>query len=82
MLKAGMATVYEAKTGAEFGELEAEYRAAEEKAKKAKRGIWSREGLESPREYKNRTRDEGDLRKSEDGSGGSWLSKMLPWSKK
>lgn len=56
MIKAGMATVYEAKTGAEYGTLEATYRKAEEKAKTARRGLWStKEKLfESPRDYKTR----------------------------
>ena len=40
MLKAGWATVYEAKQGAEFGGKEAEYRAAEREAKMAGRGMW------------------------------------------
>ncbi|KAI1177536.1 SNase-domain-containing protein [Nemania sp. FL0916] len=56
MLKNGLATTYEAKTGVEFGGLEEEYRAAEALAKAKKRGIWSGkpEHFESPREYKNR----------------------------
>jgi endonuclease YncB( thermonuclease family) len=57
MLKVGLATVYEAKSGAEFGGLEEKYKAAEAKAKAKKRGIWSGkpEHFESPREYKTRT---------------------------
>ncbi|KAG9248850.1 hypothetical protein BJ878DRAFT_531607 [Calycina marina] len=57
MLKAGMATVYEASSGSEFGEFEQQYRDAEEKAKAKKKGMWSgkAEDYESPREYKNRT---------------------------
>lgn len=66
MLKAGLATVYEAKSGAEFGTSEEKYRAAEEQAKERKVGMWSKPGLlqrlagatakapESPREYKTR----------------------------
>ncbi len=57
MLRAGMATVYEAKTGAEFGEgLEGKYRSAEWWAKKRGRGMWKgdQSGFESPREYKTR----------------------------
>lgn len=66
MLKAGLATVYEAKSGAEFGNSEEQYRAAEEQAKQRKVGMWSKPGLlqrlagaktttpESPREYKTR----------------------------
>ena len=57
MLKAGFATVYEAKMGAEFGDFEGKYRAEEEKAKKKKRGMWAgkMENYESPRDYKTRT---------------------------
>ncbi|KAI0483020.1 hypothetical protein GGR56DRAFT_622608 [Xylariaceae sp. FL0804] len=56
MLKRGLATTYEAKTGAEFGGLEAKYRAAEAKAKAKRRGIWSgkQQKFESPRDYKAR----------------------------
>ncbi|KAH7408263.1 hypothetical protein DE146DRAFT_645740 [Phaeosphaeria sp. MPI-PUGE-AT-0046c] len=66
MLKAGLATVYEAKSGAEFGTSEDQYRAAETKAKEQKVGMWSKrtllqklsgvstQTLESPREYKAR----------------------------
>jgi endonuclease YncB( thermonuclease family) len=57
MLKAGLATVYEAKMGAEFGEFEAAYRKAEEVAKRKKVGMWSgnMKDYESPRDYKTRT---------------------------
>jgi endonuclease YncB( thermonuclease family) len=56
MLKNGLATTYEAKTGAEFGGLEAKYKAAEAKAKAKKRGMWSgkTEHFESPRDFKTR----------------------------
>jgi endonuclease YncB( thermonuclease family) len=61
MLKRGLATVYEAKTGVEFGGVERErkYRHAESRAKEKGKGLWrnfrsSPEGWESPREYKNR----------------------------
>ncbi|KAI2640588.1 SNase-domain-containing protein [Hypomontagnella submonticulosa] len=56
MLKRGLATTYEAKSGAEFGGLEEKYKAAERKAKAKKRGMWSGrpEHFESPREYKAR----------------------------
>ncbi|KAB8698124.1 hypothetical protein FH972_026374 [Carpinus fangiana] len=40
MIRAGWATVYEAKFGAEFGGKEAEYRAAEAAAKREKIGMW------------------------------------------
>ena len=57
MLKAGMATVYEAKMGAEFGDFEQKYRKAEETAKSKKRGMWAGKpsDYESPRDYKTRT---------------------------
>lgn len=66
MLRNGIATVYEAKFGSEFGRYEAKYRAAEEKAKESKIGLWAQPGIiarllkgggekfESPREYKTR----------------------------
>jgi endonuclease YncB( thermonuclease family) len=56
MLRKGLATVYEAKTGAEFGHLEEKYRAAEWWAKKRRLGIWAggRRDFESPRDFKNR----------------------------
>jgi endonuclease YncB( thermonuclease family) len=66
MLKAGLATVYEAKSGAEFGTSEDRYRIAEAKAKERKVGMWAQPTLlqklsgastkvqESPREYKAR----------------------------
>ncbi|KAI1300325.1 SNase-domain-containing protein [Xylaria venustula] len=56
MLKNGLATTYEAKSGAEFGGLEEKYKAAEGMAKAKKLGIWSGnpKHFESPREYKTR----------------------------
>ncbi|EPE06710.1 nuclease domain containing protein [Ophiostoma piceae UAMH 11346] len=41
MLKRGLATCYEAKSGAEFGGRETEYRIAEAKAKARRKGMWS-----------------------------------------
>ncbi len=57
MIRAGMATVYEGKIGAEFGESEKEYRKVEQWAKIWKRGMWAgkAEDYESPRDYKIRT---------------------------
>lgn len=55
MIKTGLATVYEAKSGAEFGEgLEAKYRDAEWWAQTKKKGMWSGKAadFESPRQYK------------------------------
>lgn len=58
MLKKGLATVYEAKTGAEFGSLENKYRRAEQAAQKKKIGMWKnrKDGYESPRDYKTRVK--------------------------
>ena len=59
MLRAGMATVYEAKGGAEFGEFKEVYERVEREAKGRGMGMWAgrREDFESPREYKIRMRD-------------------------
>lgn len=64
MIRAGVATVYEAKTGAEFGNREQKYKKAEAKAKAGSLGMWKERSvwerivgggkLESPREYKSR----------------------------
>lgn len=57
MLKAGFATIYEAKIGAEFGDFEKKYRKTEEVARKKKLGMWAGKlkDYESPRAYKIRT---------------------------
>lgn len=59
MLRAGFATVYEAKGGADFGgpDREKAYKEAEEVAKRKRKGMWAAKDLESPREYKNRFKD-------------------------
>lgn len=59
MLREGLATVYEAKSGAEFGgpEQEKKYRNAEALAKKKGKGLWKTKdsnNWESPREFKSR----------------------------
>jgi endonuclease YncB( thermonuclease family) len=66
MLKSGLASVYEAKSGSEFGTSEQQYRDAEAQAKERKVGMWTKPGilgrlrgesaakLETPREYKAR----------------------------
>jgi endonuclease YncB( thermonuclease family) len=67
MLRAGMATIYEAKVGSEFGGREQQYKDAEERAKRNRVGMWTEERSvwarligrnaeerESPREYKTR----------------------------
>ena len=60
MLKLGLATVYEAKAGVEFGPgLEERYRRAEWLAKTDGKGLWggaNQKDFETPREYKNRHR--------------------------
>lgn len=69
MIRSGWSTVYEAKTGSEFGGREEQYREAEKQAKVQKLGIWQEVGIvrkmlghttkfESPREYKNRMKKE------------------------
>ncbi|KAH6898391.1 hypothetical protein B0T10DRAFT_107067 [Thelonectria olida] len=54
LVKAGLATTYEAKSGAEFGGLKKVYEKAEAKAKRKRKGMWSIDPskFESPREYK------------------------------
>ncbi|OAL27647.1 hypothetical protein AYO20_09720 [Fonsecaea nubica] len=57
MLRAGLATIYEAKSGVEFGRAKEErYRRAEWWAKTRRKGMWAanRKDYESPREYKTR----------------------------
>lgn len=56
MIKQGLATTYEAKTGAEFGGLKELYVKAEAKAKRKKKGMWSiaAKEFESPRDYKTK----------------------------
>ena len=64
MLKAGLATVYEANAGAEFGAFEQKYRMTEETAKKKKKGMWAgnAKDYESPRDYKTRTREATEVK--------------------
>ncbi|KAF7585805.1 putative endonuclease lcl3 [Aspergillus hancockii] len=61
MVRRGLATVYEAKAGSEFGgpDVERKYREAESLAKRKGTGLWkafrrNRKEWESPREYKAR----------------------------
>ncbi|GMM46259.1 Lcl3 protein [Pichia kluyveri] len=56
MIKIGLATVYEAKAGAEFDGKESIYRKRQTKAQKKKLGMWSlnKKDLQTPREYKNK----------------------------
>lgn len=70
MLRAGLATVYEASFGVEFGGFEKEYRQAEKVARDRKTGMWTQPGLlqrilsggqdgavETPRAYKTRMQE-------------------------
>ncbi|KAF9766170.1 putative endonuclease lcl3 [Fusarium sp. DS 682] len=56
MIKAGMATTYEAKQGAEFGGRQKIYEKAEAKARQKRKGMWSGKAkdFESPRAYKTK----------------------------
>lgn len=55
-IKAGLATVF-TQGGAEYGGMKEVMEAAEAQAKKSKKGMWSRgKALETPAEYKRRTR--------------------------
>jgi hypothetical protein len=86
MLKRGLATVYEAKTGVEFGgeKQERKYREAEKQAKARGKGLWQdfwRHGgnnFESPREYKTRMGQEHPLDEQPKRSRGT-LSAVTSW---
>jgi endonuclease YncB( thermonuclease family) len=67
MLKQGMATVYEAKSGVEWGGRKEIYEAAEAQAKAKKLGIWSgkEKDFESPRAYKSKIQDAEKAREPE-----------------
>lgn len=56
MVKTGLATTYEAKSGAEYGGIKSTYEKAEAKAKRKRVGMWSGKAseFESPREYKSK----------------------------
>lgn len=56
LIKRGLATTYEAKSGAEFGGMKEKYEKAEAKAKRKRKGMWSVKAseFESPRQYKNK----------------------------
>lgn len=85
MLKRGLATIYEAKSGVEFGgeENERAYRAAEQEAKQRGRGLWKDfhgKNFESPREYKTRMGIEYPLDGNyQDKSLGGTLSTLTSW---
>ncbi|KAL1970513.1 hypothetical protein VTN77DRAFT_4157 [Rasamsonia byssochlamydoides] len=93
MLKRGLATIYEAKTGVEFGgeERERKYREAEQLAKKQGIGLWKdfrrrggKKNWESPREYKTRMALEYPLEEQQpsNGSLSSPSSRLSPSGKK
>ena len=76
MLKTGLATVYEAKSGAEFGDGQEErYRRTESSAKSSRRGMWALDSkkLESPRDYKTRMAE----RNSGEGKPVGKISRLL-----
>lgn len=56
MIKQGLATTYEAKSGAEFGGKKEKYEKAMALAKKKRKGMWSGKPseFESPRDFKTR----------------------------
>lgn len=62
MVRRGLATTYEAKSGAEFGGIKHVYEAAEAKARRKKLGIWSGRPaeFESPRDYKTKWQGVGE----------------------
>lgn len=55
MVKRGLATTYEAKTGGEYGGIRSVYEKAEAEAKRKRKGMWSGSPsqFQSPREYKS-----------------------------
>jgi endonuclease YncB( thermonuclease family) len=87
MLVRGLATVYEAKTGAEFGgeKREQEYRDAEQLARSQARGLWKeyqRNGgkdWESPRHFKNRMTALSEQVKQETSEKTSILGRLPNW---
>ncbi|CAH2355554.1 probable endonuclease Lcl3p [[Candida] railenensis] len=52
MIRNGVGIVYEARTGAEFGDNESWYRKLESRAKKFKRGVWGLKNMTTPGEFK------------------------------
>lgn len=81
MLKTGLATVYEAKTGAEFGDgLEEKYRETESWAKSNKRGMWAADpkAFESPRAYKTRMAEQSTGNGRQDGRISRLLKYLSP----
>lgn len=54
MLKEGLATVFDAKTGSQFDGREKAYRVQEFISKSKSRGMWAQRKIETPAEYKKR----------------------------
>ncbi|KAL8723861.1 MAG: hypothetical protein Q9181_007125 [Wetmoreana brouardii] len=56
MLKRGLATVFEANSGAEYGGMEEKYRSSERQAKSRRKGMWGGDlnKYESPMDFKKR----------------------------
>ncbi|KAI5287124.1 putative endonuclease lcl3 [Ascosphaera aggregata] len=77
MLRRGLATVYEAKFGAEYGgeRMERKYRKAESWAKWRGIGMWAKKGrpqfFETPREFKTRMSESGLHGTDKKGNAGS-----------
>ncbi|KAJ4414441.1 putative endonuclease lcl3 [Neurospora sp. IMI 360204] len=97
MLKLGLATTYEAKTGAEFGgpKMEQVYKNAEAAARGKGKGMWAntltgffglgrRREIESPRQYKDRMRAAGNtiLEKKRAAPKATTAAKKAPAVKK
>lgn len=59
MLKKGMAVVYEAKTGAQYGDREQVYRRLQDQARNHRVGLWQSEQVLTPMEYKRHYRNQG-----------------------
>ena len=72
MLRKGLATVYEAKKGAEFGGLEEEYRRMEAWAKRKGVGLWATNGGRMRGVISGRVEEEVNV-----GPVGRWLAKIL-----
>jgi endonuclease YncB( thermonuclease family) len=79
MLKRGLATVYEAKSGSEFGGKEKQYREAERMARERAIGMWkepsawerlmgTKKKIETPREYKTRMSELGKGKNQDTGT--------------
>jgi len=80
LLKQGLATTYEAKSGVEWGGQKELYEAAEAKAKSTRLGIWSAKASEfqSPRAYKSMANEAEDEKKEQEAEEKkSWWRRWL-----